>query len=151
MHCIVAFPFGKSRQCLPVLVLQCYNRINYKTKWYTRTYLVRQTSISPRYIKASLSNCLPVDVTLKFMTTRLKEHGGGVYVPVPFNYFPRKHNITHQQKEPHSCWQKYAPSALWYGYSHSDYLSRLEREPVLRPGNRIMSHLLVVLALLVHR
>lgn len=40
--------------------------------------LVLHTSVSPKYIKASRSNCRPRDVTVKFMTTRLNWHDGGV-------------------------------------------------------------------------
>lgn len=42
---------------------------------------VRNTSTSPRYINPRRSNCRPLDVTVKFMVTRLKLHGGGVYAP----------------------------------------------------------------------
>jgi hypothetical protein len=39
---------------------------------------VLQTSVSPKYIKANRSNCRPLEVTVKFMTTRLNLHAGGV-------------------------------------------------------------------------
>ena len=37
-----------------------------------------QTSVSPRYISASRSYCLPWLTTEKFMTTLLKSQSGGV-------------------------------------------------------------------------
>lgn len=43
---------------------------------------VRNTSTSPRYMRANLSNCLPADVTVKLMVIRLKSHGAELYWPV---------------------------------------------------------------------
>lgn len=50
--------------------------------------LVRQTSVSPKYMSASLSNCRPCEVTVKFITTRLNLQVGGVYSPgFGYQYF----------------------------------------------------------------
>lgn len=65
---------------------------------------VLQISVSPKYINASLSNCRPLDVTVKFMVTRLNLQSGGVYVPGLLStlqlYCWRER--THQQKVVHN-------------------------------------------------
>ena len=43
---------------------------------------VRQISVSPKNIKASLSNCRPADVTVKLNATLSKLQFGGLYSPV---------------------------------------------------------------------
>ena len=46
-----------------------------------RNSSLRQTSMSPRYMRPKRSNWRPDDVAVKVMVTRLKVQGGGVYSP----------------------------------------------------------------------